>query len=324
MHEHSWLLYGTYLGDQPSKSSLISADHAPSKRTKKPYWLHLHLDYPETKQWLEKESGLDPIAVDALLAEETRPRVSDISNGVIIILRGINLNENEEPEDMISIRIFTDGHRIISTRRRKMKPVSDIVQLIETGSAPHTSGELLTKLIALLCKHMAPTIDHINDVVDDIEEKFLEDPNSAIRQDLLDIRRQAIILKRYLSPMRQALADLKFSDYEWLSTYNKHQIHENYDHITRFVEDLDAIRERLQITYDEIRNIISDRLNKTMYLISVITAIFLPLGFLTGLLGVNLSGIPGANNPSSFMVFAGILVGILSLQAFIFKVLRWF
>ena len=94
--------------------------------------------------------------------------------------------------------------------------------------------------------------------------------------------------------------------------------------MTRYVEDLDAIRERSQIVKDELANILADKLNKNMYVLSVIAAIFLPLGFLTGLLGINLGGMPGAENPDAFWVFSGLLVAVVSLQIWIFKKLDWF
>ena len=71
-------------------------------------------------------------------------------------------------------------------------------------------------------------------------------------------------------------------------------------------------------------NILEGKLNKNMYVLSVISAIFLPLGFLTGLFGINIGGIPGVEDPNAFWVFSGILVVIVSLQIWIFKKLGWF
>jgi zinc transporter len=92
----------------------------------------------------------------------------------------------------------------------------------------------------------------------------------------------------------------------------------------RYVEDLDAVRERAQIVKDELSNILSDRINKNMYILSVIAAIFLPLGFLTGLLGVNVGGIPASDNPYGFYIVSGFLMLLVIIQIFLFKKLRWF
>jgi zinc transporter len=140
----------------------------------------------------------------------------------------------------------------------------------------------------------------------------------------VDIRKKAIMFRRYMAPQRDAIGQLRMSDLDCLSDIHKRQLQEAYNHIVRHVEDLDAIRERAQIVKDEIANILSDRLNKNMYVLSVIAAIFLPLGFLTGLLGINVGGIPGAGNEYAFWLFCGILGTLVALQVVVFKRLKWF
>ena len=99
---------------------------------------------------------------------------------------------------------------------------------------------------------------------------------------------------------------------------------ESLDRVTRYVEDLDSIRERAQIVKDELSNALSDRLNKNLYILSVISAIFLPLGFFTGLMGINIGGMPGVDNSNAFWIFSGILVVMVAIQISIFKLLKWF
>jgi zinc transporter len=111
---------------------------------------------------------------------------------------------------------------------------------------------------------------------------------------------------------------------DWFAEHNHHQMIEAHDNITRFVEELDSVRERSQVISDEVTNILTERLNKNMYALSVVAAIFLPLGFLTGLLGINIGGIPGAENPQAFLVFCGMLALVVGLQIVIFRKMRWF
>ena len=91
-----------------------------------------------------------------------------------------------------------------------------------------------------------------------------------------------------------------------------------------FREDLDVLRERSQILQDELTSALSSKLNKNLYILSVITALFMPLSFFSGLLGMNLEGIPGAHNPMSFTVACGIAFCIALAQVLIFKKLKWF
>src|SRR3990167_8024898 len=109
-------------------------------------WIHLNYTAKRTVQWFKKSSGLDKITIAAMLAEDSRPRCVVSPQGLLLFLRGINLNPGQDPEDMISIRIWIDTHRIITTRRRKLLPVQDIFDLLVAGNGPKTSTEFVLML----------------------------------------------------------------------------------------------------------------------------------------------------------------------------------
>ncbi len=308
---------GTPITDTKQASEKIKQDQLA--------WVHLDANHVDTKPWLEGElSYLDPFVVSALLADETRPRVTEIDEGAIIILRGVNLNKDAAPEDMVSIRLWVDRKRIISVERRPLKAVRDIDEKIKGGVGPNDAGKFVTTLIAMLFAKMEPVISELDDRTDHIEEEILDSPDMSLRENIVDIRKKAIILRRYMAPQKDAIGQLRASDLEWIKSASNRQLQENYDRILRYVEDLDGIRERAQIVKDELANILADRLNKNMYILSVIAAIFLPLGFLTGLLGINVGGIPGADNMNAFWIFCSILAVLVFIQVALFKSKKWF
>ncbi|MCB1531948.1 MAG: zinc transporter ZntB [Alphaproteobacteria bacterium] len=288
-------------------------------------WVHLDANNPDTRKWIKSElTYLDDIIINALLANETRPRILEFDQGALLILRGVNLNENEEPEDMISIRLWIDKSRIISIQRRKLKAVTDIKEKLESGSGPKDAGDFIAMLSARLFERMEPIFSALDETLDDIEEQVMEEPDASERQNITNIRRQAIVFRRYIAPQRDVIAHLRTSEISWLDQNHKRHLQENLDRVIRYIEDLDAIRERAQIIKDELANILADRMNRNMYMLSVVAAIFLPLGFLTGLLGINVGGIPGADNPQAFAMFIGMLTVVVILQIWLFKKLKWF
>lgn len=288
-------------------------------------WVHMRADHPKTQEWLQQElSYLDNFIIDALLADETSPRVLEIGDGLLMILRGVNLNENSRPEDMVSIRLWVDEHRIISLRRRKLKAVIDIREMLEAGRGPKDSGDFVAELSARLFERMAPVLAELDDRADAVEERIIDDPDPSERKDINDLRKQAIAFRRYIAPQKDVMAHMRMSDLKWLDARDKRLIQESYDRVTRYVEDLDMIRERAQIVKDELANALADRLNKNMYVLSVIAAVFLPLGFLTGLFGINIGGMPGVDDPLAFTWFSAALIGIVVLQVWFFKWMKWF
>lgn len=288
-------------------------------------WAHFDASDPNSKTWLESKLGfLDSIIVQALLADETRPRILQFDQGTLLILRGVNLNDDARPEDMVSIRLWVDQYRIISVRRRKLKAIADIRERLAAGKGPRNSGEFISMLVNRLFERMEPVFSELDERLDDSEERVMEDPDSSLRQEITAIRKQAILFRRYIAPQRDVLAALRTSDQSWLSLTDKRQLQESLDQVIRYVEDIDAIRERAQITKDELANALSDKMNKNLYMLSVIAAIFLPLGFLTGLVGINLGGIPGADIESGFLIFCGLLVVVVVFQIGLFRYLKWF
>lgn len=319
------ILHAYTINGNGAATELHGDDITHTIKSKDLAWVHLDMNHTGAREWLENElTYLDQIIIDALLAEETRPRILEFEEGVLLILRGVNLNENSQPEDMVSIRLWIDKHRIISVRRRRLKAVQDIREKLAAGKGPKNAGDFLIALTSRLFERMEPVMTHLDERVDDIEERVMEDPQSEERQEIISIRKQAIILRRYIAPQRDVMAHLRSSDLGWLDKTHKRRLQEILDRVTRYVEDLDTSRERAQIVKDELANALSDRLNKNLYMLSVIAAIFLPLGFLTGLLGINVGGIPGAENDTAFYIFCGILTAVVAVQITLFKILKWF
>lgn len=287
-------------------------------------WVHLDAANPQSKTWLQENvSYLDDLILDALLAVETRPRINEFSNGALVILRGVNLNEGAEEEDMISIRMWIDKNRIITTRLRKLKAIDDMRNKLCEGHGPKDCGDFLMMLCTRLFQNMEPVILNLDERTDNVEERILETADTATRHEIINIRKTAIILRRYIAPQKEVLSTLRISDLGWMEQTHKRHAQENLDRISRYVEDLDSIRERAQIVKEELGSIISDKMNKNMYALSLIAAIFLPLGFLTGLLGVNVGGIPGAESGFAFWLVILMCIGCAGGIIALLKHKKW-
>lgn len=325
MADESLLLRGHQFDGKGGGAAVALKDVGAKLKQKKVLWLHLYADHPDARAWIEANLPIDdPLVIDALLAGETRPRYAEFDDGQLIILRGVNLNENAEPEDMVSLRVYVQGNLIISARRRKLQAVVDIGKRLEEGKGPRDASGFVTQLVTRLTDRMEPVLFSLNELVDDLEERLLDKQDMGIRHEIVDSRRQAILLRRYISPQRDVIAKLRLDDVELLDEAHQRGMQEQYDRITRYLEDLDSVRERSQIIQDELTNMLADKMNKNMYVLSVIAAIFLPLGFLTGLLGINVGGIPLAESDDGFAITMAALAALTLLEVIIFKKLKWF
>lgn len=286
-------------------------------------WVHLDFTLADSHQWITAECGLDELATEALTADETRPRVLDIDNGLLISLRGVNANPGSEPEDMVAIRLFCDGSRIITTRRRRMFTVRKIAEQLDAGHGPRSAGAFVTTLADGLVERMSDVIQQLEDRLDAMEEEILEDVSAQSRAQLLDLRREAIMLRRYLSPQREALNRLQVEKADWLGKRDRLRLREVSDKLTRYIEDLDSVRDRAAVVNDELTTRLSEQLNSRMYLLSIIAGIFLPLGFLTGLFGINVGGMPWVEDASGFVIVLVLLSVLTLLELVYFRFKHW-
>ena len=289
----------------------------------KPIWLHFDYTSPEAVDWISNKSGLDEVSVSALLTEESRPRTTLIGGGLLVALRGVNLSPGSDPEDMVAIRVWLDDKRIISTRKRKLLSESDIVKSFEEKQGPKNTGEFIVDLSDHLIYRMQDTIENIEDQVAQMEEEVITFESHALRTRLSEIRREAIMLRRYIAPQREAMTKLQTENVQWLSDNDRIRLRETTDRLMRYTEDLDSIRDRAAVTQEELMNRLSEQMNLRMYILSIVAALFLPLGFLTGLLGVNIGGIPGSENKFAFWIFILMLSVVVAFLIAIFKKKKW-
>jgi zinc transporter len=287
-------------------------------------WVHLDRTGTESRRWLTERSGIDPLACEALLADETRPRSTRIGDGLLAILRGVNLNPGADPEDMVSLRMWVEASRVVSLRMRRIMATDDIRKSIAEGSGPTSAPDFLARVAACLIDRMGPVLAEIDDQVDELEDHVLTAESQELRTRLGAYRRQAISLRRYLAPQRDALARLQAESLPWLGDLQRAHLREILDRVTRYVEDLDAIRERGAVLQEELSSRHAEQMNRTMYVLSLVAAVFLPLGLVTGLLGINVGGIPWADNPHGFALVTAILVVIVGALLWFFRRRRLF
>jgi zinc transporter len=281
-------------------------------------WVHLDIENPESRTWIESEPGLGEMIAEALTEAETRPRSVAMKDGLLVILRGITHIPGPEPNQLVSLRMWLNEARVITGRRWQLTSVDSVCRLLDYNDGPRTSAELLLALAEHLTDSITPAIDELEDTLDVVEMYLPEakDTDTELANDLANVRRQAIQMRRHMGPQRDAIAHLLIERAPWLGEAERSQLREVREQASRHLEDLDATRERAQIAQDQLASRSRQQLQRTMYILAVVTAMFMPLTFITGLLGMNVGGIPGGQSPLGF-------AGVLAVMVLVFVFLIW-
>lgn len=287
-------------------------------------WIHLHAGAADTALWVRAQDFLPQAAADALLAAETRPRMIQFDGGVAVNLRGVNHNPGAEPEDMVALRIWADAKHVVTSRRRLIKAIADIRQIIEKPNVgPRNPGEFVAILASKITTAIEPYVSEIADSIDELEDIVLEESERNVRGRLAEARRMAVHLRRYIAPQREAINALSSSDIHLFDSRTRIALRETSDAVLRMTEEIDAARERAMILSEQIMGQRSDEMNRNMLILSTVAAVFLPLHFLVGLLGINVAGIPGADSPFAFWIVVAITLSVGAAMMAFFRSRGW-
>lgn len=283
-------------------------------------WLDVNHNDKRGREWLATHGKLDPQVAGILLAGETRPRSLAGENTLVVIMRGINMNPGAVPDDMVAVRMSLEKRRIITSRRRKVLSIGDLKHSLLQGDGPKTAGEFLVNLTECLSSRIESAVENIEDMIDKLDEQMASGKIDSIRSTLSVVRRQAAAIRRHLAPQRDALDRIARAHAGVLSDGEVFELREAGDQLTRQIEDLDLARENALVTQEELMNRVALEQNERMYLLSIVAAVFLPLTFITGMLGMNVAGLPGTENPNGF-IYSSIVMVVSFLALLVY--FRW-
>ena len=287
-------------------------------------WTHIDFSDPQGVLTVQAEPGITDLLEQALLDDDSRPRALVTAEGTLLILRGVNLNPGSDIEDMISIRIWARPDRVVSTARRRLRSVDTLKMETDSGRGPSSGGEFLCQLIQRLGDYMGEAVEKMELKLENAETQVAETGAIARNSPFSVIRRQCARIRRYLGPQREALEQLLRAPGELLGVEETAAIREEANRLTLILEDLDLVRERAMVSQEEFLGIVAHEQNTRMLVLSIIAAIFLPLSFLTGLMGMNVAGLPGTENVYAFAILVLLMALLAGGILLLFRMWKWF
>ena len=286
-------------------------------------WVHLCRNKPGVYDWLQDEMDVPEPTAELLTSDATRPRAFREGNTLVATLRGINFNPGAEPEDMVSMQLWSDGQRLITLRRDPLQTPRDTLAEIDRGSGPSDAGALITSLTENMIARMNASIVDMNDHIDLLEEADPETEAETMLVKIAVIRRNCLGLQRHMGPQHVAFEAISREAPAWFEDHDRREIAETIARLRRYLDDIDISKESAVVLMDELRARAVASSDRTNYLLTIVAAIFLPLGFLTGLLGINVGGIPGMNDADAFWIVVALCVTIIAAQIVFFWKWKW-
>ncbi|WNK68641.1 zinc transporter ZntB [Pantoea agglomerans] len=287
-----------------------------------PCWLHLNYTHRKSAEWLQSTPQIPDAVRDALAGDSMRPRVSRLGDGFMIVLRSVNHNSDARRDQLVVMRVFINDKLIVSTRRRKVSAVDEVLTDLQNGNGPIDCGSWLVDVCDALTDHTSEFIEDLHDKIIELEDALL-DQRMPARGELGLLRKQLIVMRRYMAPQRDVYARLASEKLAWMDDSERRRMQEIADRLGRGLDDLDAGVARTAILADEVASAMAESMNRRTYTMSLMAMIFLPATFLTGLFGVNLGGIPGGEWRYGFSIFCLLLLALAVGVAGYLRKRRW-
>lgn len=280
-------------------------------------WIHLHGDGDVVAAWLRTHAHLPDYVIDPLTAVETRPRCDAIGRGAFVNLRGLSDDQLTSADPLASVRLYASAGRVHSVTRRKLTAFHTVVEAVEGGGVADP-GDLIVAFASAITEQLDPLIADLGDTLDECEEAL--DPTRIFeqRRAVTHTRVRAIGYRRFLVPQRSALEKLGQLPGDWLQADDRLHLAAAADRAARMAEEVDSIRERAALIHETLTDLRAEQLDQRSLQIAIVAMVFLPLTFLTGLLGMNVKGIPFADEP---WAFAGVVALCVAMSA---AIVAWF
>lgn len=304
------------INDGPVRS--LSVEEAANYRGDGFLWIHLQGRDEQDLSFLKAQQDIPDVAAGALIATETRPRCDRIEEGAIVNLRGPGEQDTDDSDRLVSIRLWVRRNRVTSLSRRTLSATAPVVRLVEAGKIVDP-GDLVAAFAREISRQLDPQVAALGDSLDDCESAMETGSIYKLRTSIAQIRSDAIAFRRFVAPDRDALTTLAGMDVDWLEEQDRLHINEAADRFARMTEELEAVRERAALLHEQLTDLRAEQVDQRALVISIVAFIFLPLTFITGLLGMNVEGIPYAREPWAFWGVVGfcVLVGAIVLAWFL-------
>ena len=260
---------------------------------------------PEFRVWLKNELGA--FNADIMSVPSTRSRCTVFENKAMAMLRVAR--PGAEPDDLGRqlLSMWLEKGRMILASELNIPDFLGISAWQQAHHAPVSPADLVARLALRAADRIEPLIERLGDNLDKIEEHLMAARNSDVRSKLSHLRRTLISFRRLIWPQRDVLNTLEIEDLSFFTARDRIRLREAAGRTARLGDELQALSERSVLVHEQIMDTRAEQMNRTMLILAAVTVVLMPLTVISGVLGMNVAGIPYADSPYAFWAVCAIL-----------------
>ena len=274
---------------------------------------------------------LHPLAIEDLLYVAQRPKIepyggddSETRPRLFIIAHTLQVKEQSLHSEQISIFL---GHKTVLTFQESGSDMWDLIRqrISAKGSRlrSNDAGFLMYSLLDAIVDRCFPILESYGDRMEELETLILERSKRATINEIHQINRDLLLLRRVAWPMREVVSTLQREPHECLSDTTRVYLRDLYDHVVQIIDIIETYREMATDLTDTYMSSISNRMNEIMKVLTIIGTIFIPLTFLAGVYGMNFHHFPELNQAWAYPAFWGVCVIVAGAMLLMFRRRDW-
>jgi zinc transporter len=274
-------------------------------------WLHFNLANTASQRWLAQHLDL-PQEFNDLLQPSTSTRVEVAGTALVGVLNDV-MFFGPEASTASTVTLFVDARMLVSARTTALKSIDRLRAAVKAGEIFRSPCELLAHLLRDQADVLVQTVRDATRQVDVIEDAVMLRPASRHRPKLGMLRRVLVRLQRLLAPEPATLFRLLNRPPAWVSVDDAMGLRQSAEELSAAVADSAALVERVRLIQEELSAHLNEQTNRTLFVLTAVTVLTLPMVIIPGLFGMNVGGVPFKDHPAGFWVVLGLVVGLVAL-----------
>ncbi len=271
-------------------------------------WLHFNLSHTGALPWLTTHAGLSDAFFDALGDGSHSTRIERSEQALIAVVNDLHFDFSFEPSDIATLWIHVDRRLVITARRQPLRSVDRLREAVRAGERLRSSAELLEHLMRAQADVLVDIVRVATERVDRIEDELLANRLDHRRARLGALRRLLVRLQRLLAPEPAALFRLLQHPPDWMAELDVQALRQASEEFSVVLRDMKTLQERIKLLQEEVAAQVNEENSRSLFVLTIVTVLALPINIIAGLFGMNVGGVPLAQHAHGFWIVVAIVL----------------
>ena len=285
-------------------------------------WLHLSLSNAAAERWMRQSLQLADAFYESLHEGVGSTRLEVEGDMLVAVMHDVLFNLSFDAGNISTVSVCMDPRLVVTARLRPLRSVDRLRATVKAGQTIRSSAELLAQLLHDQADVLVDIIRQSTARADAVEDGLLANRIASSRVELSALRRSLVRLQRLLAPEPAALFRLLNRPPAWLSEDDLADLRQAAEEFSAAVVDAGALSDRLKLLQEELSALVNEHSNRTLFILTVVTVLALPINLVAGLLGMNVPGLPLQEHKQAFLEVVIALTGATGILAYLLFINR--